>query len=302
MGKKLTTVFFGSGPVALKSLHLLSEYVDLEAIVTKPSTQADMERGFPGTPVLAVQKRAELDKLCMQQNFHSQFGILIDFGVIVDQKAIDSFPLGIINSHFSLLPELRGVDPITFAILSGQAQTGVSLMLLVRAWDEGPLLAQAPLAIEPGTTALSLTNELVELSDQMLRQILSDYVAGRLIAVPQESGSILGSNISPTYTRKLTKEDGAIDWHKPAAQLEREIRAYIGWPRSYTRLAGKDVIIHAARVAPLHGAPGSVHVEHKQLFVCCSDHALEILEIQPAGKAKMPANAFLAGYGKLLNT
>src|SRR5690348_2592609 len=137
-GARMTTqpliVFFGSGPVALKSLKLLSKYVRIEAIITKPATKNTMEAAFPAVPVFAVERRAELNELCQKQDFSSELGILIDFGVIVDQQAIDSFPLGIINSHFSLLPELRGVDPITFAILSGQKETGVSLMMVVRAW------------------------------------------------------------------------------------------------------------------------------------------------------------------------
>ena len=294
------TVFFGSGPVALKSLRLLSAYVELEAIITKPSTEETMKHAFPSVPIHTVSSRAELDKLCLEQKFRSNFGLLIDFGVIVGQAAIDSFPLGIINSHFSLLPELRGVDPITFAILSGQTQTGVSLMLVVRAWDEGPLLAQALHSISPDATTPSLTDELVGLSNKMLQKTLPDYVAGKLLPVSQESGSLLGQNAPPSYTRKLVKADGKIDWNKPAVILEREIRAYSGWPRSYTMLAGKDVIIHAARIIDGTGTPGTIHVDHGHLIVYCSQKALEILEIQPSGKKKMAASAFLAGYGKQL--
>ena len=300
MNNKLRAVFFGSGPVALKSLKLLSEYIQLEAIVTKPSTTETMRHAFPTVPVYAVSRRAELDALCLTQNFNSKLGILIDFGVIVDQAAIDSFPLGIINSHFSLLPELRGVDPITFAILSGQKETGVSLMVVVRAWDEGPLLAQAKHAIAPDATTPSLTDELIELSNNLLRQTLPEYAHGKLVPVPQKAGSLLGEDAQATYTRKLTKEDGQIDWNKPATVLEREIRAYIGWPRSYTTLGGKDVIIHKARVATHTGKPGAVQLDHHHLFVCCGEKALEILEIQPNGKNKMTASAFIAGYGKQL--
>src|SRR5882672_4684555 len=95
-------------------------------------------------PVVTASNKTELDSLLGQLHFTSRLGVLIDFGVIVSQKAIDHFDLGIINSHFSILPEWRGADPITFSILSGQEETGVSLMLLVRAMDEGPLLAQVP--------------------------------------------------------------------------------------------------------------------------------------------------------------
>ena len=297
---KLQTVFFGSGPVALQSLQLLTASFDLEAIVTKPSTESDMRRAFPGTPVFTASRRAELDALCLKQQFKSRFGIVIDFGVIIDQTAIDSFPLGIINSHFSLLPEWRGVDPITFAILSGQEQTGVSLMLIVRAWDEGPLLAQAPYTLAPDITTPRLTDDLIELSDALLKEVVPKYVDGQIEPAPQLQASLLQGG-EPTYSRKLTKEDGLIDWHKPAAVIEREIRAFISWPHSYTALAGRDVIITEARVVDTTpGQPGTVHVDRKTLAIDCGQQALEILKLKPAGKPDMTAQAFLAGYGRLL--
>ncbi len=299
MNTKLSIVFFGSGPVALKSLQLLADDFDIEAIVTKPATETVMRSSFTGTPLFVVKNQAELDTLCMEQQFQSRVGILIDFGIIVSQRVIDAFPLGIINSHFSLLPEWRGADPITFSILSGQAQTGVSLMLLVAAMDEGPLLAQAPFTIDAGATTPSLTANLIELSSSMLKAIVPEYLADHLSPAPQENVSIAQSK-SPTYSRKLTKADGRLDWQKPAATLEREIRAYIEWPHSYTILAGRDVIITQAQVHDGHGEPGTVAIEGKRLIIYCGAQALEILRLKPAGKPEMAADAFLAGYGRLL--
>ncbi|MGI0135251.1 MAG: formyltransferase family protein, partial [Candidatus Micrarchaeaceae archaeon] len=140
---KHSVVFLGSGPVAAESLHLLSEAFTIEAIVTKPTTTAMMQAACPTSPLYTVEKRRDLDELVANKKFTSACGILIDFGIIVSNKTISSFPKGIINSHFSLLPEWRGADPITFAILSGQKTTGVSIMLLSEGMDEGPLLAQA---------------------------------------------------------------------------------------------------------------------------------------------------------------
>lgn len=298
MSQRLRTVFFGSGPVALKSLQLLATDFDLEAIVTKPSTETAMRRAFPNVPVFTASRRAELDELCTKRRFQSKFGIVIDFGVIIDQTAIDSFPLGIINSHFSLLPEWRGVDPITFAILSGQSRTGVSLMLIVRAWDEGPLLAQAPYDLPPNITTPQLTADLIDLSDALLKEIVPAYIAGTID--PQDQLVATIGPKAPSYSRKLTKEDGRLDWNKPAAVLEREVRAYIEWPHSYTVLAGKNVIITEATVANLSGGPGTVSTDKQHLYICCKEGALEILKLKPAGKPEMAAQAFLAGYGKLL--
>src|SRR5262249_45964550 len=155
------------------------------------------------------------------------------FGIIVSQKTIDYFPLGIINSHFSLLPQWRGADPITFSILSGQKQTGVSLMLLVAAMDEGPLLSQGVYDIEPDETTPSLTDSLIKLSHALLVDALPRYAAGDITARSQEVvAQMMGIPTEPSYSRKLTKEDGIIDWKKPAEQIEREIRAFADWPKS----------------------------------------------------------------------
>lgn len=245
-----TVVFFGSGPVAAASLRLLAADVAIEAIVTKPRPA----HHHGSVPVLeaaddlhlhvhAVENRADLDKLFRNNPFHSRVGVLIDFGIIVSQEVIDYFPLGIVNSHFSLLPEWRGADPITFAILSGQHQTGVSLMLLVAAMDEGPLLAQRPYAIAEGTTTPQLTDALTRVSHQLLRTTLPAYLAGALQPYPQDTSR------PPSYSRRLSKADGLIDWRKPATQLEREIRAFAGWPKSYSTIAGKEVVIIKAAVA-----------------------------------------------------
>jgi len=287
---KPKVVFFGSGPVALASLQLLRDNLELEAIITKPATLHDMQQAFPGTPTYAVSTRVELDTLCQQQAFTSPCGLLIDFGIIVSQKVIDSFPKGIINSHFSLLPQWRGADPITFAILSGQAETGVSLMLLVPAMDEGPLLAQAHHAIAPDATTPSLTSELVALSADLLKQHLPAYIAGTLQPTDQ-------TNDPPvSYSRKLTKEDGKLDWTKPATALERQVRAFLTWPNSYTTLAGRDIIVTGAHVHDLNGTPGTIVANKHHLYICCGEQALEIVRLKPAGKTEMPAEAFLAGY------
>lgn len=241
-----TIVFFGSGPVAAKSLQLLAQNFEIEAVVTKPSTVREMVDAFPGGCVYSVNTRQELDNLLASEPFQSQIGILIDFGIIVSQTVIDYFPKGIVNSHFSLLPQWRGADPITFAILSGQKQTGVSLMLLVEAMDEGPLLAQTPYDIKPDETTPSLTAALIELSDQTLKKTLPLWFRGEIQAAPQETTSLYKGK--PSYSRKLTKQDGIIDWKKPAEQIEREIRAFIEWPKSRTSINSLDVVITSSKV------------------------------------------------------
>jgi methionyl-tRNA formyltransferase len=157
-----SVVFFGSGPVASKSLELLAKNFAVEAIITKPATAQEMAATLiESVSVYAVSNKSELDELITKQSFNSRLAILIDFGIIVSRTVIDAFPLGIVNSHFSVLPEWRGADPISFAILSGQKTTGVSLMLLDEGMDTGKILVTKSLPINSDDTTPTLTDKLI---------------------------------------------------------------------------------------------------------------------------------------------
>jgi methionyl-tRNA formyltransferase len=290
-------VFFGSGPVAtasLAKLHL-STIFHVEAVITKPVPSH--HRGT--APVIEFCKqnnikfhtppsKIELTKFFTEQSFTSQLGIVIDYGIIIEQSVIDYFPLGIINSHFSILPQWRGADPITFSILSGQKTTGVSIMRITAGLDEGPLLVSHPLTIETTDTSETLTTKLINLSHDLLEQHLPPYVAGNLDPQPQTG--------TPTYSHKLTKQDGLIDWAKPAVVIEREIRAYHEWPKSRGVIGTQNFIIRQASVIPQSGTPGSHITTKTTLVVFCGQDALSIERLQPPNKKEMPIEAFLLGY------
>ena len=297
-------VFFGSGPVAAESLRLLTRHTTIEAVITKPRA-AHHKGDVPvitlaeklGLPVLTAKDKRALNELFKTRPVSSRLAVLVDFGIIVSQEVIDYFPLGIINSHFSLLPEWRGADPITFSLLSGQKQTGVSTMLLTAGMDEGPLLSQATYDIMPGTDTTLLTHDLILLSDQQLQTILPLYVAGETYAADQEAVTLAPSK-EPTYSRKLTKADSILDWQKPASQLECEIRAFIEWPKSRTAFGPLEVVVTKAHVIDANGRPGSRAIIDKQPVVHCVQQALAIDMLKPSGKKEMTGEAFLAGYKK----
>ncbi len=288
----MQVVFFGSGPVAAESLRLLQEHFSIEAVVTKPTTIGQMQATCPNAPIYTVSDKAELDDLFTTTNFTSQVGILIDFGIIVSKKIIEYFQKGIINSHFSLLPELRGADPLSFAILEGKQQTGISLMLLVEAMDEGPLLHQSKHMLEPNETTPTLTGRLI-------LQSVSDLVS----TVPKWTNNLLEpyaqdkQSVTPTYTRKLTKDDSVLDFRKPAEVLEREIRAFVEWPKSRTTIGSVECVITQAMVIQGAGTPGTLLVDKNSLSIYTADKALRIVKIKPAGKREMEIAGFLNGYG-----
>jgi len=296
---KISVVFFGSGPVASKSLLRLISDFTVEAIITKPATKAEMQATVPGAPVHTATNKVELEALITEHHFKSKVAILVDYGIIVSKSVIGSFPMGIINSHFSLLPQWRGADPITFTILSGQRETGVSLMLLTEGLDEGPLLAQSVVMVSETATTPQLTDQLIDISDALLKTIVPAYLDNTCRPVNQLAATI-APLATPTYSRKLTKDDGIIDWTKPAVQIEREIRAYISWPKSRTILAGKEVIVTAAQTDITPAEAGKAVVHDKRLLVGTGEGSLEILRLKPAGKAEMNTAAFLAGHKHLL--
>ena len=315
-GVQEPVVFFGTGPVAARSLRLLAKNFHIEAVVTKP--RAAHHRGDMPVlelaeqlelPILEVSSKKEVSEKVAAAGYTSRVAVLIDFGIIVEQKVIDAFPMGIVNSHFSLLPQWRGADPITFAILSGQPKTGVSLMLLVEAMDEGPIIAVGEIELTPDLDTTELTSRLIGLSDKLLTDMLPKYLTGEVVGAPQEKvAATVGYSAAPTYSRKLTKKDGILDWNKPADRLEREIRAYSEWPKSRCMLGGHAVIVTKAHVeAGAQGAepsgsgtPGELWRGSKTLGVYTAKGVLMIDELKPAGKGTMTIAAFLNGYGKEL--
>jgi methionyl-tRNA formyltransferase len=305
----ISVVFFGSGPVAARSLELLSQYTSVEAVITKPKP-AHHRGEVPvlktceklGLKTFTPTSKQELSELFKNRQFESHVGVVIDYGIIISKDVIDSFDFGIINSHFSLLPEWRGADPITFSILSGQKETGVSLMLIDEKMDEGELLAQSVYELPADITSPELTNDLIDLSDGMLQNVLPAYLEGAVAPRSQDQvAKSLGRSSEPTYSRKLTKQDGQIDWTKPADQIEKEIRAFIEWPKSYAKLGSVDVIIKKAYTAPSNSpdsSPGNITIveEANIIMVDTAKGSLCIQSIQPQGKKEMPVEAFLKGY------
>lgn len=293
-------VFFGSGPVATKSLEYLIKHFDVSEVVTKPTTLKEMEHVCPSSvQVHVVANKKELDNLVLSRKLSCSLGIVVDFGIIISKATIDYFQFGIINSHFSLLPQWRGADPIVFSILSGQDKTGVSLMLINEKLDEGELIGQEKVAIETTATTPTLTNDLIEKSNDMLRRKIPKYLRGELAPYSQPKDGV-------SYSRKLTKDDGLLDWNKNNNQLEREIRAYIEWPKSRATLGDVEVIVTGAHSLPSASTEQTIGrievVENDKLLVHCLDGYLSIDRLKPIGKKEMPVKAFLAGYSSRLET
>lgn len=274
-GPKVPIVFFGNEKLA-------TGLPDAQPIIRNAVEQA----GFK----LEQHVTGKLSEL---QEHESTLAVLAAYGRIIPQTVLDQFPLGIINIHPSLLPAYRGPTPIEQAMLDGVTKTGVSIMRLTAGMDEGPIYKQKVLHLTGNDSKIDLTLKLQTLGAELLIEVLPGIADGSLAPRSQPHTD------RATYSQKLTKDDGVIEWSKPAVQLEREIRAYAEWPKSQTELSGRQVTITKARVIPGEGAPGEIRVVDKDLLVFCGEESLLIEQLKPAGKNEMNAEAFINGYLKM---
>ncbi|HEX6462139.1 MAG TPA: methionyl-tRNA formyltransferase [Candidatus Saccharimonadales bacterium] len=222
------------------------------------------------------------------RDLQAEAGVLAAYGKIVPQETIDVFPCGIINIHPSLLPKYRGPIPIEQAILDGAAQTGVSIMRLVKQMDAGPVYVQASLSLAGNESKEQLTRSLAALGQKLLLQHLPNILSGEIRPQPQDE-------TEATYCGLIKKDDGIINWQKPAVQLQREIRAYLGWPGSRTSLFGQDILLLEAHIRPLELPLGKAQKSSEGILVGCSEQSLLITKLRPNGRSSMSASDFLRG-------
>ena len=202
---------------------------------------------------------------------------------------MDLFPFGIINVHPSLLPKHRGSTPIESVILDGDAQTGVSIMQLAETMDSGPIFDQRIVNLSGTESKHELSDALGELGSIMIIDSLPKILDRSLEPTEQDE-------TEATFDKLITKADGEIDWTKPAMQIEREIRAFAGWPKSYTKLGDVEVVITKASVVENSSLSSGEIDLTDGLVVGCGENALRLEELKPAGKNTMDGRAFTAGY------
>jgi methionyl-tRNA formyltransferase len=216
--------------------------------------------------------------------------VLASYGKIIPPAILETFKIGIINVHPSLLPRWRGPSPIETTLLNGDDQTGVTIMKLSAKMDEGPIYSSQSLKLSGAETQPELYEKLAVLGGQLLVRGLASIISGRL--KPKEQ-----SSIGVTYSKMIYKTDGWINWNKPAVDIERQIRAFITWPKSKTKLFDKEIeILRAIVVKSDKELPGNPIDMPGKLVIQCAKDALQIVQLKPAGKNAMSAQEFMRGY------
>jgi methionyl-tRNA formyltransferase len=213
--------------------------------------------------------------------------VVAAYGLILPQAMLDAPRRGCLNVHASLLPRWRGAAPIQAAILAGDRETGITIMRMEAGLDTGPTLLRQSVPITPATTTANLHGTLATIGAGLILDVLIlDVLACPVPPMPQ-------CDANATYAPKLSREDGRIDWSKPAAVIDRQIRAFDPWPGTFTTLGGSPLKILAAERAGGSGAPGIVLDE--ALSVACGSDALRLTKVQLPGRTALDADAFLRG-------
>jgi len=267
-------------------------------IVYSPVKEFVLSQGIPVWQPGSLKRPENIEALSAYQ---ADLYIVAAFGQILPQAVLDLPQYGTLNIHASLLPKYRGVSPISEAILQGDTETGVTIMLLDAGVDTGPTLLQHALPISDDDTTGSLTSKLAALGASALLEVLPLRVQAKITPQPQDEQLA-------SYTRMLRKEDGEIVWNHPAEVLARAVRAFTPWPSAYTYWNGKLLKIISAHAVPseptLEAKPGTVNQRKendRQILSVVTGNGLFIVDkLQLEGKKVMNADEFLRGYPQIV--
>jgi methionyl-tRNA formyltransferase len=299
-------VFCGTPAFAVPTLKLaLRAGYDVPLVVTQPDRPVGRDQALTPPPVKSVALEAGLrvtqpEKIKNNADFRSELEavapdaiLVVAYGRIIPKWMLDLPRLGNLNLHGSLLPKYRGAAPVQWAIAGGDAVTGVTTMRLDEGLDTGDILLQRELPLAPDMAATDVFPLLAEMGADLMMETLRELEAGRL--VPRKQDEALA-----THAPILTRDDGRMDFTRPAMTLYHRWRGFQPWPGAWTMLSGKKLTVHRMLPTEVPGhreAPsGEIVAQQGTLFVACGEGTwLELVEIQLEGKRRMSAGEFLRG-------
>jgi methionyl-tRNA formyltransferase len=303
----LRVVFMGTAELSCNSLRALMESPEFElaAVVTQPDRPKGRELKLQPSPVKELALQANLPVLQPERardetflvalrNLRPDLVVVAAYGQILPRSILDLPRFGCLNVHTSLLPRYRGAAPIQWAILNGDAETGVTIMKMDAGLDTGEILTQAETPIHPEDTSATLHGRLAALGAELLVRTLPDYVAGKAISRPQPTEGV-------SHAPKINKQDGHVDWNQPARSIWNRVRGLVPWPGAFSFLPGQPqphlLKIWQAEPAQSAGLPGEVlQADKNGILVGCGRDALRILVLQREGGRRLTAQEFLAGH------
>lgn len=303
----LRIFFFGTAELASASLAALAgdPRCQIIGVVTQPDRPRGRALQLAPPPVKVTAQQLGLEVMqpekCRRPEFievvraaRPDVIVVAAYGQILPMSLLNAAPHGGVNVHASLLPRHRGAAPIQWAILDGDSETGVTIMQMDAGLDTGPMLSRESTPITPDDTAQTLHDRLARMGANLLLRTLPGYVSGEIRPQPQpETGA--------TYARKITRDDGRLDWSRPAVDVMNRVRGLTPWPGTFTHLLAEPrsllLKVWAARIDERSGPAGSVLAAgHGELVVACGERSLQLLEVQREGGRRLKAAEFLAGF------
>lgn len=297
-------IYFGSDAFGIPSLSALKKKHTIAGVVTTP----DMPKGRGlklshtevkdwaiknDTPVFQPECLSDEKFNALIKNINPELIVLISYGKILPLPILKAASVAAINIHPSLLPKYRGAAPMEWALINGEQKTGITVITMYGSIDTGDIILQKEVPIDDNDDIFSLKRKLSEISPEVLMESLQRLEKG-ISPVPQKG--------TPSYARKLTREDGLINWNKTATEIHNLIRGVKEWPGAYTYLNNKYLKIFNSIPeieGGVHGDPGEVLGDKKDkdsIYVACGKGILKITEVQVEGKKRMPVSEFLKGH------
>lgn len=293
-------VFMGTPEFAVPVLRALTYAHAVVGVVTQPDRPGGRGKKLAASPVKAFAQQSGLsviqpnklrvpEAMAQLTVWAPDLIVVAAFGQILRPAVLGLPPHGCLNVHASLLPCYRGAAPIAAAILAGEAETGVTIMKMDEGLDTGPTLARRAEPIRPDDTTQTLTERLAEVGTALLIEILLEYLTGQITPQPQEEAFA-------TYAPQLKKEDGHLDFTRPAVELERRVRAFTPWPGAFALWKDQPLkILKATLLENVRGEPGLIMPTEYGPAVACGSDGLALLQIQPPGKKPMAGADFARG-------
>ena len=303
MTQPLNLVFAGTPRFAVPTLEKLVEAgFHVRLVVTQPDrprgrgmelTESAVKQSALrlGLPVTQPEKIKNNDDFRVQlTGLKADAVIVVGYGRIIPQWMIELPPLGNLNVHASLLPKYRGAAPIQWAIAKGETVTGVTTMRIDTGLDTGDILLQREYPVRAEDTAETIAPKLATVGAELMIETLAGLQAGTITGRPQD-------HAQATLAPILKKEDGQVDFDRPATEIWNRLRGFQPWPGAFTTFRGKNLHLWDARPTDADISPAKVKIEGDHLLVGCGSHtALNLLEVQVEGKKRVPARDFVNGY------
>ena len=302
-------VFMGTPHLSIPVLErIVDDGHEILAVYTQPDRTSGRGRRKAISPLkeysvsknyLVLQPenfRSNSSEINTLKKFDADIAVVAAYGILLPPEVLSAFQHGCINLHPSLLPKYRGASPVSSTILAGDKYTGVTIIQLDSGMDSGPILSQEKIKLQGDEFCDKLTMDLFMLGSKLVSKTISEFATGNIEIVQQDHDKA-------TFTEKLSRNDGLIDWTKGFNRIWKEIRAYNPWPGSHTKFKGKNLKIIEAKISTENKSPsGYVSIHRNEVYVGTSDGSLNVKKLQVEGGKIVLASDFARGHKDFENS